>query len=90
MHHHYRRHTPERYYFGLIFVLCIGVIISFAAAYYIKREQRKKKYLNKHSHVLISGGSKGVGSQLATLFAKTYKCNVIILDNEESQPTCNN
>ena len=61
----------------------VGIIATFVIAYFIKREQRKKKDLNMNSKILISGACDGIGKELARLFARDYKCNIIVLDNNE-------
>ena len=59
-----------------------GIIATFVIAYFIKREQRKKKDLNRNSRILISGACNGIGKELAKLFARDYKSNIIVLDND--------
>lgn len=88
---HDKTHTPPNTFTNLPFmfiILLILVYVIFMLDCWIlsqTQSSKKKSLPTRKSKILISGGCKGVGSQLAALFAERYKCTVIILDNEDPQ-----
>ena len=64
-------------------VILIGVALTWVIALYIKREQTKKKNFNRQSKILITGACKGVGRELALLFARRHRSHIVVFDSDK-------
>ena len=76
------RHRDSDIECFLIMIL-IGVFLTWVISYYIKKEERKKKDLNRQSKILITGACKGIGRELALLFARRHNCHIVVFDSEK-------
>jgi NAD(P)-dependent dehydrogenase (short-subunit alcohol dehydrogenase family) len=75
----------------LIILLCIGVLALFTILIYLYRPIYRPKYLEDlyDRHVLITGGSSGIGKELARQLLNEYGARVTILArNSERLKEC--
>jgi len=75
----YREPSPD---WSLIVIL-VGVALTWTIAFYIKKEQKKKKNFSRQSKILITGACKGVGKELALLFARRHHSHIVIFDSDK-------
>jgi 3-dehydrosphinganine reductase len=75
----------------VIILICIGALALLTILIYLYRPIYRPKYLNDlyDRHVLITGGSSGIGKELARLFLNEYGARVTILArNSERLQEC--
>lgn len=80
-HHHFC-------FFHVFLVLLkvgIGLAIAYFVINYLRKELRKKKQLDHNSVIVISGGSRAIGGELAQIFATNNNSKIILLDTEEKE-----
>ena len=80
-HHHFC-------FFHVFFVLLkigIGLAIAYFLINYLRKEFRKKKQLDHNSVIVISGGSRAIGAELAQLFAMKHHCKIVLFDTEDKE-----
>jgi 3-oxoacyl-[acyl-carrier protein] reductase len=68
-----------------LIVIVVGVVFTWIISQYIKKEEHKKKTLNRQSKILITGACKGIGRELALLFARRHNCHIVVFDSEKQQ-----
>jgi FlaA1/EpsC-like NDP-sugar epimerase len=75
------------FYHVIVTLLKIGIslAICYFVVIFLRRELRKKKQLDQNSVIVISGGSRAIGSELAQRFARLHQCKIVLIDTEDRE-----